>query len=233
MYERSAIVYDAIYSTKDYSGEAERLRVLIQRHKRSPGVALLDVACGSGGHVPHLKQHFEVEGLDLSWAMLELARTRTPDVTFHKADMADFDLGREFDVIVCLFSSIGYVRTATRLNQTLQTLSRHAVRGGVIIVEPWFTPEQWRDGHISADFVDQPELKVARMSVSRIESDLSILDLNFLVATRNSVEHFIERHELGLFTHEEYFEAFRRAELDVQHQQPGLIGRGLYVGVRP
>src|SRR3712207_7289123 len=44
---------------------------------------------------------------------------RYPDVRFHQGDMTDFDLGRRFDVVVCLFSAIGYVLTEERLRQTL------------------------------------------------------------------------------------------------------------------
>jgi hypothetical protein len=53
------------------------------------------------------------------------------------------------------------------------------------------------------------------------------------VATPQGIEHFTERHEMGLFTHEEYMSAFRASELDaVFDEAPDkLMGRGLYIGV--
>jgi hypothetical protein len=45
---------DTIYAGKDYAGEARLLKRFIAQHKRSTGRALLDSACGTGGHAPYL-----------------------------------------------------------------------------------------------------------------------------------------------------------------------------------
>jgi hypothetical protein len=50
------------------------------------------------------------------------------------------------------------------------------------------------------------------------------------VATAQGIERFTELHELGLFTEEEYLQAFREAGLNVLHDLTGLDGRGLYIG---
>jgi len=97
-------------------------------------------------------------------------------------------------------------------------------------VEPWITPQQWRKRSVHANFVDQPELKIARMNISKNRGRLSVLDMHHLVATPNRVEHFVERLELGLFTHDEYLDAFRRAGLETSYDSEGLMGRGLYIG---
>jgi SAM-dependent methyltransferase len=228
MFSRSARNYDAIYaSIRDYPREAAELDRLIQ--ERRPGArTLLDVACGTGAHLEHLTG-YEVEGLDLDPEMLAVASERLPNVPFHEGDMADFDLGKRFDAVVCMFSSIGYVKTEDRLHSAIASMARHLAPGGLLVVEPWLTPEAWVDGHVSGAFVDEPELKIARMGLPQREGTVSVLDLEYLVATPNCVERFSERHELGLFTLEQHLAAFRAAGLEADHDPEGPMGRGLYI----
>src|SRR3981081_319834 len=65
---------------------------------------------------------------------------------YRRADLTDFDLGRTYDVVTCLFSAIAIVRTYARLELAIKSLVRHVRPGGVLIVEPWFAPDQWRPG---------------------------------------------------------------------------------------
>lgn len=234
MFTKSQRFYDAIYADKDYAGEAGRLKGFIARHKRSDGAALLDVTCGTGGHIPYLRDDFAYEGLDLDPGMLALARERFPDIPFHPGDMVDFDLGRQFDVVCCLFSSIGYTRTVPRLRQAIATTTRHVRPGGLVVIAPFLSPDVWMPGQPHALFVDQPDLKLARMNVSKVDGSgtIAILDFHYLVATPQGVEHFSEHHELGLFTDAQYRDAFTSAGLSVTYDAEGLIGRGIYVGVR-
>jgi SAM-dependent methyltransferase len=225
--------YDAIYSGKDYATEAAHLKQRIAAHKGSDGDALLDVACGTGNHVPYLRGDFAYEGLDLDPGMLAIARERFLGVPFHQGDMVDFALGRRFDVVTCLYTSIAYTRTEPRLRQAIATMAGHLRPGGVLLVGSFLTPEQWIPGHPHAMFVDQPDLKLARLNVSGIEGTVAILDFQYLVATPEGVEHFTERHELGLFTAEQYMAAFTEAGLAVIHDDEWLDGRGMYVGTRP
>lgn len=232
MFSKSQRYYDAIYSGKDYAQEAAHVKRLIAAHKRSEGNALLDVACGTGGHVPYLRDDFAYEGLDLDPEMLALARKRFPGVPFHQGDMVDFQLGRQFNVVTCLFSSIGYTRTEPRLRQAIDTMAGHLRPGGVLLVGAFLSPKDWILPHLEALFVDQPEVKLARMVVSAVEGNVAILDFHYLVATVEGIEHFTERHELGLFTEEEYLAAFVQAGLEVIHDRDWLGGRGMYVGLR-
>jgi SAM-dependent methyltransferase len=232
MFKKSARFYDAIYSFKDYAGEAAKVDALIQ--ERRPGArTLFDVACGTGKHLEHLRTRYVVEGLDLDPELLAIARERLPGVPLHHDDMVDFDLGRRFDAVVCLFSSIGYAKTVENLERALRTMANHLEPGGVLVVEPWITPDVWEDGHLGAVFVDEPDLKIARVNLGDREGRLSRFVFHYLVLTHAGIERFEEPHELGLFTHDEYVSAFRAAGLDVDHDPEGLMGRGLYVGCAP
>ncbi len=190
------------------------------------------MACGTGGHVAGLARHYEVEGLDLDDGLLEVARRRHPEVTFHRADMVDFDVGRRFDAVVCLFGSVGYVRTLERLRAAVGNMARHLHAGGVLLLEPWLGPDVYKAGRPFAVFVDEPDLKVARLNVTAVKGSCSVLDFHYLVATPQGVESARERHVLGLFTDDQYRSALEEAGLEVHHDAEGLAGRGLYLGVR-
>jgi len=231
MFSKSAALYDAIYSFKDYQSETEILQGLIERHKQSPGMDLLDVACGTGAHITHLRTHFRIQGLDLDPQMVALSRQKFPRITFHEADMVDFALEERFDAIVCLFSSIGYIRKEARLRAAVQNMAHHLKPGGVLVIEPWLTPDVFQHGTVYATYVDQPELKIARMNISQVQGDLSVFDFHYLVATPQAVEHFTERHELRLYTHEQYRLAIEETGLSVIHVPDGLSGRGVYLGL--
>jgi ubiquinone/menaquinone biosynthesis C-methylase UbiE len=107
---------------------------------------LLDVACGTGRHLEFLSTSMQCVGVDIEPALLVIAQRRCPTVTFAPADMRALDLGRTFDVVTCLFSSIGYMATAEDLHQSIRSMSSHLRPGGLLIIEPWFHPETWTAG---------------------------------------------------------------------------------------
>lgn len=232
MFSKSARYYDDIYGSidKDYPAEADKIHEFIQKHKRSKGKTLLDVACGTGVHAGLLSKHYQVEGLDLDAGMLKAAQKKYPKIRFHQGNMISFGLERRFDAITCLFSSIGYVKTKANLRKAIRTMSRHLLPGGVVLVEPWFTPQQWNRGRVHTVQVEKPGLKIIRMSYSGQRGRVSILEFQYLIGTSRGIAHQAEIHELGLFLHEEYMEAFQAAGLEVLHDKKGLMGRGLYIG---
>jgi len=230
MYARSARYYDAIYSFKDYAAEAAAVSARIRAH-RPDAATLLDVACGTGAHLVHFACEYQVEGIDVSEEQLAVARTRLPGVELHQGDMTTFDLGKTYDAVTCMFSSIGYAGTLEGLDAAVGRMAAHLAPGGVLVVEPWLQPDAFEDGHLSTLFVEEPDIAVARMSTSHKDGRRSWFDMEHLVGSAHGVDHFVEHHELGLFTVEEHLAGFERAGLRVEHDPEGPMGRGLYVGV--
>jgi SAM-dependent methyltransferase len=232
-YAKSSEVYDAVYAAKkDYSKEAEQAHRVIEAHKHTAGNDLLDVACGTGLHAQVLRRWYHVEGLDLSEGQLAVARQRLPDVTFYHADMTDFATGKTYDAITCLFSAIGELLDIEQVNSAIRTMAQHLKPGGVLIVEPWLRPEQFRDGRIHSDFVDELEFKVARMTVVERHGKIVDLYMHYMVGRPGNVEEFTEHHQEALHTVDEYMSAFQLAGLDSAYDDVGLIGRGMYIGTR-
>lgn len=104
--------------------------------------------------------------------------------------------------------------------------------GGLLIIEPWFQPGTLPAGRVFGTYVEQSDCKVARMNLTEIEGDLSILHFHYLIGTGDGITHLTERHELGLFSHDAYLAAFVAQDLAVAYDAEGLTGRGLYIGAK-
>lgn len=232
MYTLSAKYYDELFSFKSYADDVRRIRQWIAEYNLH-AKSLLDVACGTGRHLELLQADFEIAGVDLNPEFLEIARNRCPKGDFREGDMADFDCGQRFDVVTCLFSSIGYTRTLERMQASIACMARHLNPGGLLLLEPWFTPQRYLKNYLKLNVSDTPERKIVWMYTTDVKDRLAWWDIHYLVGTAQEVNHFVEHHEVGLFTHEEYSDAITAASLKVEHDAYGLQDRGMYFGIKP
>ena len=232
MFDASSIYYDVFYDYLDYQLAADNLKKIITQF-HPDAISLLDIACGSGRHLEKLKQDYDVVGLDINPALLKLAKIRCPDVLFCEADMLSFDLSRKFDVITCLFCSVAYVKSVDQLSITIGEMEKHLNVGGVLIIEPWLSPQSYWPEHIAFEVSDRPEMKLVRMYSHELHEGRSLFNIHYLIGTSRGVTHFIEREELGLFSQQEYEMAFQQAGLKVNYLDKGLFPNhkyGLFVG---
>jgi SAM-dependent methyltransferase len=231
MFSKSAAFYDALYaaSGKDYTAEAAWLRAAIGREV-GERARLLDVACGTGMHLAMLRTDAAVEGLDADAAMIALARERLPDVPLHVAKMQDFRLVGRFDVALCMFSSIAYVANEAELRATCRNVAAHLAPGGLFFLEPWIVPADWRSGMLDAVYVDEPQLKIARMGGSERYGDTSVVRFEYLVSEPDGMSRFAETHVLQLFTDAQYRTALTDAGFSVRSERSDQFERGLFIG---
>jgi SAM-dependent methyltransferase len=234
MFTKTARYYDAIYEArgKDYEAEADWIRASVEAEFAQRRVSLLDVACGSAQHLERLAPHFDVEGLDVDPAMIEVARERLPQVPFHVARMQDFALERRFDVIICLFSSIGYVKDELELRQTCANVYRHLNAGGIFLLEPWLDSDQFQAGTIHGVFVNRNEVKIARFEITERYGDTSVLRMHYMVAQPSGVDQFEETHAMALFSDQTYRDSLASAGFDVRFERSDIFTRGLYISTR-
>ena len=231
MFSKSAELYDEIYlKLKDYEAEAQKISDLITRENPSART-ILDVACGTGEHAQILRdQHgFEVDGIDLDEKFVSLAQQKNPKGHFIQADMIDFNLGKTYDTVVCLFSSIAYVKTLDRVTQALNRFKTHVKEGGLILVEPWFSPGELTPGRIFLNTSESEDLSVVCMGYTQVKHRISTIHFEYLIGGHGKIEHEIERHELGLFTVDEMKGCFKDVGLEPTYEEEGLSGRGLYI----
>ena len=234
IYSELARHYDRVYHWKDYEGDVGKLMELIDRFKRSQGNALLDVGCGTGAHLKHLVGWFDCTGIDLHEEMLEVGRGKVPGAAFVQGDMMGFDLGRTFDVVICMFSTIGHARTRDDLARAIGCMARHLVEGGVLIIEPWIAEDDIKPSYVSMQTFDGEDVKVARMGRLWPDGDGTVLEMHYLIGTvEDGFRHYEETHELRLFDLDEMVSIMEAAGLEVTFDEEGFgEGRGAVIGVR-
>ncbi|MFX0082541.1 MAG: class I SAM-dependent DNA methyltransferase [Candidatus Hodarchaeota archaeon] len=234
MYKELAKYYDLIYSWKDYKKEVNSINKLIKKYKKSDGNKLLDVACGTGKHLEYFRENFSCTGIDINDEMINAAKNSLSDVDFKTVDMINFSLNDKFDVITCLFSSIGYVKTYDNLEKTIINFGNHLKSSGVVIIEPWFTKSTYQVGHLGMTTYDGENIKIARLNTTALENDVSIMEMHYLILERDKeVKYFVDKHEVGLFEIDKFLEIMNDAGFQAEFLKDGLMeGRGLYIGIK-
>lgn len=235
MYDKSARIYDLLYvgtGIKDYGAEAADLHAIIQAANPN-AQTLLDVACGTGADLAELRHWYTVEGADLSPAMLAVAKARLPGVPLHVADMRTLDLGKSFDAVICLFSSIGYVTDPAEMRSTIARLAAHVAPAGVLILDGWLRPDAWDDDYRGEpDIAHDDEVMVVRLAFSRRKGNVTELEMHHLVRTSTGIEYFAEAHRLALTPTQDYVSAVDDAGLRARVIPDYMPGRDRVVGTR-
>ncbi len=199
-YGNLAFYYDFICS--DRKNDVEILNKLINKHKKSKGNKLLDVACGTGLEDKYLKENFKLTGIDKNKGVLKIAKKRNPEIKYKVGDMRKFKLDEKFDVITS-FDAINYLMNYDDLKKTLKNFSEHLNEGGIIIfyldtVKEHFSQNDVKITHKSKD----------NMDVTLIENwfvdknDVGETYLIFIIRKDGKSEIKVDKHKWRLFERE-------------------------------
>lgn len=233
-FQAIATYYDALYvNDREYATEASKVKELFIKHGVPSGADLLVLACGTGGHVPHFRDDYKVSGLDLSRDMLDQAKKKFPDIRFYLGNLIDFELDAAFDAMICMYGSIGFVRTVDNLRSTMKRIAAHLRPNGLALITPWSTVEEFQD-LLVVDAIDRPDWKIARMEQVRLKEP-RIVEVTFhhLLGKDGDVTYHRQSMEIGLFSQGEYLSAMADAGLKVVEEYTGPDVRGgAYIGKR-
>jgi hypothetical protein len=148
--------------------------------------------------------------------------------------MTNFDLGRDYDAVTCLFSAIGHVLTEEKLHAAARSMAAHVRPGGLVVIEPFIDPSDFRPGHISVEQGDDEDARVVRVSYSERAGNVLKLTMHHYISAAGKVS--VAKPLLfyiAMFTADQLRAAMESAGLEVFHDQEGLMGRGLYIGRVP
>ncbi|WXG42215.1 MAG: class I SAM-dependent methyltransferase [Candidatus Freyarchaeum deiterrae] len=132
-YEKFAEVFDS-FVPGEFHKDYYRFIIKVLKKLRFKPKSILDLACGTGRLTKlFLDAGYEVEGLDSSQSMLNIARGRGLKV--HHGNMISFELGKKYDLVICVFDSLNYVLKQSDLQKCFKSVSRHLNRDGLFIFD--------------------------------------------------------------------------------------------------
>ena len=148
--------------------------------------------------------------------------------------MMDFAIDKEFDTQVCLYGSIGFVRTFENLNKALANFSAHLKPGGVLCLTPWSTQEDF-EPKIVVDSVKHPDVRLARMENVKLKAPgLVEVDFHHLIGRDGRVTYHQQSVVIGLFSRQQYLDAIDGAGLELmEHYRGSEIRMGVFVTRKP
>jgi SAM-dependent methyltransferase len=117
---------DLASSGANVHGEADLVASLGPR-------TVLDAGCGTGRVAIELSHRgCDVVGVDLDAAMLNVARTKAPQIPWVEGDLAEVDFGRTFDAVVMAGNVMIFVAPGTE-GAVLANLHRHMAEAGLLV----------------------------------------------------------------------------------------------------
>jgi SAM-dependent methyltransferase len=142
------VAYEVGFSYRDVEAEVD---ALLAWHD-GPVATALEIASGPGDHALELaRRGIGVAVLDLSPQMCARVVERFADAgmalrEIAQADMIDFKLGDQFDLIFCLIDSLAHVLTLDDLVRHLTCVRDHLSAAGAYVVETLHPADGFRPG---------------------------------------------------------------------------------------
>ena len=163
---RYADLYDIFYADKPYTEEAVFIHLCLQQYGVGETHRLLELACGTGTHALALeKMGYKIVAIDCSEDMLACARAKASQVSssidFRRQDMRKLDIsGEPFDAVICLFDSMGFVKTNEAIKKAFRGVYHNLRPDGLFVFEFW---------HAAAMLRSYDPVRIRRWSISEGE----------------------------------------------------------------
>lgn len=176
--------YDELFP--DSRQRAQNCLTIVNEYARQPVRSVLDIGCGTGYALDSFARSVdELWGVDAQQEMVVASKARCPQAVVRTADMRTLELGRSFDVVICLGSTFIHAITNADIAASLQTMANHTTPGGLLVLEMLSGPAVLT-GAVTAQNLNIGTEDGPLHGVSTIELDLTRSQLHL---TRNWYSH--------------------------------------------
>jgi trans-aconitate methyltransferase len=239
LYRDLADWYPLLTPVADYAEEAALYRGLFQTHCHHPPRTLLDLGCGGGHNVAHLKASLTCTLVDLAPDMVALSQRLNPECEHVQGDMRSVRLGRQFDCVL-VHDAVSYMVSRTALASAITTAFLHTAPGGVAIFQPDFVAETFEPGtdtggsEAGGRALRYLEWRwIPESSNESYQTDMAYL----LRDEQGTVEVLHDRHAMGLFPKNTWLEliaaaGFQPLALPFEHSTCSDSEQELFLGLR-
>lgn len=133
---------------------AKEIDFILSITEIEPGGRILDIGCGAGRHSIELaRRGYDVLGIDPSEVMIAAAKEKAAEemvnLEFRQLRGEDLNFDGEFDLVICLFTTLGQVNDQQDNHQLLFNSFRALESGGHLIVE--LQQPGWVEAHIKTE----------------------------------------------------------------------------------
>jgi trans-aconitate methyltransferase len=235
LYGDLAWMWPIISRKENYIEEADEFRRLIREHSRIEARTILHLGCG-GGHIDFtLKKHFEVTGVDVSEAMLSLARRLNPEVTYLLGDMRAVRLGKNFDAVM-VADSIDYMLTLEELRAAFVTAFEHLKPGGVFCTYAEVTVESFKQNETQCSTHAQGDVEITFIE-NRYDPDPKDTTYEnvfvYLIRRGGQLEIHTDCHLGGIFHLETWLDLLKGVGFEVEQVELDEEHIPMFVCVKP
>lgn len=183
--------YNLLYKDKDYAGEAQHVRDLIERHCPQAR-SVLDLGCGTGRHDLLLSElGFQVTGVDRSGEMLQVAQAQLAaspalPLAFHQGDIREVRLDSSFDVVVSLFHVMSYQTSNEDLAAAFATVRAHLKPGGIFIFDCWYGPAVLSDPPaVRVKRLEDDAISITRLAEPVMKANSNLVQVDYQIFERD------------------------------------------------
>ncbi|MBN2021063.1 MAG: methyltransferase domain-containing protein [Sedimentisphaerales bacterium] len=142
VFKSYANYYDLLYEDKNYEEECDFIEDALKQYSGIKAGNILELGSGTGGHaIPLAKRKYEMTGIDASEGMLKKAREKAGklglNMNLQLCDIRNFEFGRSFDAVICMFAVFNYITQTSDIVKTLKNVKKHLKKGGLFIIDIW------------------------------------------------------------------------------------------------